>query len=506
MQRSTRVIGAFVTAKVILHLAIVGRYGYHGDELYFIECAKHLAWGYVDHPPMIAFLAWLATPFDFALAALRLPSIVAGGATMYLTLRLARDWGGSTWALLFAGSGILLAPVFLRMHSMLDIPAIELFFWTAATYVVARIHAGADPKCWILVGLIAGLGLLTKHSMGLWGVGLVVGMLATDMRSHLRTRWPWLGFALALAIAAPNVIWLSTHEWATLEFLGNMREMLAATVSKPIFLAGLVLYLHPLSIPIWSFGLWALFRREGMPRALGWIWVVGFFTLLLTGGKPYYLAPAFPALLAAGGGALERAWAERRRLRATYVSAYVAAGVGFAFLVLPILPVQTIDDGIDAMFGWAIPSQALTHDLHAEFGWTEHASAVREVYDSLPVEEQSRATLLTRNYSSASAVRYFAPELPPATTGHLTYHLWGPEPGDVLITWGLSEPWLRQHFRECRRAGHIDAPLARPHDHDIPIHVCRGGTEEHWAALQNYDNSGAHPSVRTDTSALRDDE
>lgn len=504
MERSTRIIAAFVAAKVALHLAIVSRYGFHGDELYFIECSKHLAFGYVDHPPMIAWLAWLAAPFDHSIVVLRLPSILAGGATMYLTLRLVRDWKGGAWALIFSGLGILFAPVYLRMHSMLDIPAIELFFWTAATYGVARVHGGANPRWWLGIGVIAGLGLLTKHSMGLWGIGLIVGMLATDMRAHLRTRWPWVAGAIALAIAAPNIVWLAAHEWATLEFLGNMREMLAATITKPIFLAGLVLYLHPLSVPIWALGLWTLLRGEGMPRVLGWIWVVAFITLLLTGGKPYYLAPAYPVLLAAGGVALERAWVDRPRVRFAYLSTYIAGGVGFALLVLPILPLQTIDHGIDAMFGWAVPSQALTHDLHAQFGWIEHADAVREVYDASSPDDRARTTLLTKSYSSASALRFYAPDLPPATTGHLTYWLWGPEPGDVVITWGLSEEWLREHFSDCDPAGYIDAPLARPYDRDIVIRVCRGNPAQHWDELRNYDNSGAHPSVGANTSALRE--
>ena len=502
MDRSSRLIAGFVCAKVALHLSLAGRYDYHGDELYFIECAKHLAWGYVDHPPMIAWLARLASPFDYALVALRIPSIVAGGATMYLTLRMARDWGGEAWALTSAGLGVLLAPVYLRMHSMLDIPAIELFLWTAGSYGVARIHAGADPRHWLTVGAIAGLGLLTKHSMGLWGIGLLLGMLATEMRAHFRTRWPWLGGLLALAIALPNVVWLSTHGWATLEFLANMREMLAATVSRPLFAAGLLLYLNPIAAPIWIAGLWALFRRDDMPRVLGWIWIVGFITLLLTGGKPYYLAPAFPALLAAGGIALENAWRHRPRTRIAYASTFVLTGIGFALLVLPVLPVQSIDRGIDAMFGWAVPSQALTHDLHAEFGWRDNARAVRAVVRSLP-EAEGQVTLLAHNYSSASAVRFFAPDLPPATSGHLTYWLWGPQPGEVVVAWGMSASWLRDHFRECRPAGHIHAPLARTHEREVRIDVCRGSTAEHWAALRNYDNSGAHPSVATDTSALR---
>lgn len=500
-----RLITGLVACKVLLHLAIVTRYGYHGDELYFIECSKRLAWGYADHPPLVVWLAWLATPFDHAIAALRLPSILAGGATMYLTLRLVREWGGKTWALLFAGLGILFAPVYLRIHTMLDIPAIELFIWTAASYGVARIHAGASAKHWLTVGAIAGVGLLTKYSMGLWGVGLIIGLLATDMRRHLRTPWPWLGGLLALGIAAGHFVWLAGHDWATLEFVGNMRVMLDAIISEPLFVAGQVLYMHPLSIPIWTFGLWCLFRHEGMPRVLGWIWMVAFVALIGIGGKPYYLACAYPALFAAGGVGLERAWADRPRLRAGYLGTMIATGIGLALCVLPILPIQTIDRAAEVMFGWAVPSQALTHDLHAELDWREHAESVREVYDALPAADQERSTLLAGNYATASAVRFYAPDLPPTTSGHLTYWIWGPEPGDVVIAWGMSEDWLGEHFSECERAGHIHARLARPYDRDLPIHVCRGAPSDHWEDLRNYAHSGAHPSVRTDTSVLRDE-
>jgi len=505
------VVLLLLALKAGLHLALVSRYGFHGDELYFIECGRHPAFGYVDHPPLVPWIASLAGLFGDSIVALRLPAIAAGVGTMGLIALFVRDWGGGRFAQLLAGLSFLLAPAFLRMGSMLDIPVIEVLLWTAASYLVSRIITTGRSRLWLAVGVLAGIGLLTKHTMLLWGFGLAVGLLFTSERRQLRSGWLWAGAALALALFLPNLLWQMQNGWATVEFLSGMREGVLAHIPRSLFLAGQVLYMHPLSLPVWLLGLVALLRGDRSRRPFGVMFVAIVAVLLITRGKPYYAAPLYPVLFAAGGVALERLLSRNRLapLRVGYVALVVAGGVGLGALVVPALPVQRIDAGIEAILGAVVPPMALTHDLHAEFGWDEHVDAVTRAYDSLPPDERARAAILVSSYGQAAAINVLGAErgLPRAVSGHLTYHIWGPPPDgrDVTIVYGMSPEWLGERFGDVRQVDYIDAPLARPFDSALPVFICRAPLmpwQAMWPELKRYSNGGEHPTIRGWASPL----
>lgn len=490
------VVGPLVAIKVVVHLSIIGRYGYHGDELYFIQCGQHLAAGYVDHAPLVPWLARLAGAFDHALWTLRLPSIAAGAGAMVLVAVIVRDLGGRRGAQLLAGLAMLVAPAYLRMATMLNIPAIELLWWTAGTALVVRIVRTGASRLWLAVGVVAGVGLLTKHSLLLWGAGLVVGLLATPERRQLRTRWPWLGFVLTVLIVLPNVVWQVQHGWPTLEFLSNLRASLATRVPRALFLAGQLLYLHPLAAPLWLTGLWFFLRGDGRPhRFIGVAFLFALAALLLTAGKPYYLAPAYPPLFAGGAVLVERKLARFRAALPSYAVALGLTGVALSIVTLPLMPITDIEAVLERSLGSIVPPIALTHDLHAEIGWPEHARAIREVAEGLDEEERAVALVLTDNYSKAAALDFYGPRhgLPPAASGHLTYFLWGPPEGRgaVAIAYGLDQETLENFYADVREVGWLDAPGARPGETDLPIYACRrprAPISTWWPELRRFRN------------------
>jgi hypothetical protein len=218
-----------------------------------------------------------------------------------------------------------------------------------------------------------------------------------------------------------------------------------------------------------------------------------FAALLALGGKPYYLAAAYPAMFAAGGVALERWLAARARLQTTAAGVLAATGAALALVTLPVLPIETVDSAMDRLFGWVVPPMALTHDLHGMHGWEAHAATVERVVASLPPDDRRRAAVLTGSYSQAAAVNVLRRDpVPRAVTGHMTYHLWGlPEGrGDVLVAYGVSAAFLSRHYREVAEVDRVVAPLARPFDHDLPVYLCRapraGGLAGAWPNLRRY--------------------
>jgi 4-amino-4-deoxy-L-arabinose transferase-like glycosyltransferase len=484
---------AIVTVKIAVHLALVGQYGYHGDELYFIECGRRLASGYVDHPPLIPWIARVADEMGGGLLALRLPAILAGAGTLVFVALLVREWEGGWRAQLIALLSLLVAPAHLRMAAMLNIPVIEVFLCAGVAYLVARALRRGERWTWLLAGVALGLAILTKHSSVMWGAALALGLVMGPSRRVLATRWPWLGLSVALLFAAPNLAWQVQHDFATLEFLRELRHDVLEHQGRALFLAGQLLYFHPLVIPIVAAGLVAsLRRRDAQARPFAWLFVALGLFLVVAGGKPYYLASAYPPLLAAGAIAVSR-WLDGRAARfAAVIGSLAITGTGIATISLPALPLRQVDSAAQALFGWIVPPMALTHDMHGMYGWDAQAATIDQVYATLPREDQPRTGVLAGSYAHASAVNVLgAPSTPRAVSGHMTYHLWGPDEdrGSVLIAFGIPRALLDAHYRSCVEAARIHSPLARPSDVDLPVFVCREPSTtmaEMWPRLRNF--------------------
>jgi 4-amino-4-deoxy-L-arabinose transferase-like glycosyltransferase len=501
------VIGGACSIELIVQLALVNRYGYHGDELYFLDCGRHLAFGYVDHPPLVPWLARLSEELGGGLLTLRLPAIVAGAGTLVLSALLAREWGGGWRSQLLTVLALLIAPAQLRIRAMLNIPVLEVLWCTATAYLVVRAVSRHERWSWVFAGGALGLALLAKHSALLWGVALAIGLLATHGRALFASRWPWLGIALAVAMLLPNLIWQAQNGFPTLEFLSTLRGQVLERQGRALFAAGQLLYFHPVALPIWVAGVASPLRKRdpaARPFALIFLLLFGFF--LLAGGKPYYLASAYPPVLAAGGVALERWFEQRVGLRRAFVAALASTGAVFGVLTMPVLPLQKVDAILAAVLGWVVPPMALTHDLHGMFGWREHAAVIDSVYRALPAAAQHRASVLAGSYSQAGALNLFrAPDLPRAVSGHMTYYLWGPDPprGDVLIAYGVPLELLERHYETCLERGRIEAPLARPGDTDLPVYVCqvpRSDMATWWPELRRYGHGP--PSAESSSATM----
>jgi hypothetical protein len=490
---SLAVVAGLCAVKALVHLALVDRYGYHGDELYFVECGRNLAFGYVDHPPLIPWIARIADELGGSLLALRLPAIAAGTGTLLFAALLVREWGGGWRAQLVALLCLLSAPAHLRIGAMLDIPVVETFLCSATAYFVARALSRDERRTWLLAGGALGLAILAKHSAVLWAVALAIGILATPERRVLAGRWPWFGGAVALAFVMPNLVWQAQNGFASFEFMHTLRHEVLAEQGRGLFVAGQLLYFHPIALPVWIAGLAFAITREGRAvRPFSILFVSTFVVYLVLGGKPYYLASAYPPVLAAGGIALERWLGARRKTWHALVVSLGATGAALGLLTLPALPLQTVDAVIGSLLGWAVPPIALTHDMHGMYGWEEHAATVDRVYRSLPPDERGRSSVLTGSYSQAAAVNVFRQATTPrAVSGNMTYYLWGPDGarGDVLIAYGLPLDLLERHYRACTELARIDAPLARPWDTGLPVYVCReplGTMADHWPELRRF--------------------
>jgi hypothetical protein len=491
--------------KLLLHLFTADNYGYFRDELYYVAAGEHLDFGYVDFPPLVALLAALTRSlFGDSLLALHVFPALAGAAVVVLAGLIARELGGGRFAQGLAALATLIPPTLLVFGTWLSMDAFDQLFWVLGTYILVIILKRDQPRLWLVFGLVAGLGLLTKLTMLYFGLAVFVSVLLTRTRTHLLTVWPWLGGGIASLFLLPYAFWQISHGWPTLEFWSNYGEKIDE--ASPLeFLVEQIVTMQPPTLPLWLAGLlYYLFSRDGRPyRALGWIYVMLFVLFMVQNARFYFLAPAYPMLFAAGAVVFERFLARRgwNWPKPAYVAVLAISGIVVApITVLPVLPVETLarvtgSAGGDA--GVQVETREvgqLPQNFADRFGWENLVATIAGAYEGLPPEERESACILTGNYGEAGAVDFFGPEygLPGAISGHNSYFIWGPRgcSGEVVISVGVSSETLREVFGEVQQVDKVRCRYCMPDEDNLPVYVCRDPKmpfEEAWPRFEHYD-------------------
>ena len=500
---SLRVLIVLVAVKLLLHLPSLFRYGYFRDELYFLDCGRNLAFGYVDHAPLVGLYAKIALLLGGSLPALRFMPALAGAGLVVLTVLITRRLGGGAWAQALAGLTVIIAPVNLMINSILSMNAFEPLFWVGAVLVLLRLAQGADPRLWLLFGALLGLGLLNKHSTVFFGLAVAVAILLTPLRRELGRPWIWLAAGVALLLFLPNLIWQWQSGFPTLEDLRNVRETGKNVALAPLaFLAEQVLIMHPLTFPVWAAGLASLLvGRARKFRAAGIIYLVLLGIMMALKGKSYYLAPAYPMLLAAGAVAWEHVLkGPGRLLRGARVGVFgllIFAGTLFAPLFLPLLEPSRLV-AYQGRLGMRPGKTEVAHigplpQLWGDqFGWPELVADVARIYHALPAEERARTGIFASNYGEAGAINLFGPALglPPAICAHQTHWLWGPpaEEPETYIWLQWSRKALERGFDSVVQAGEHHHPWGMAEE-NRPIFLCREPRmtlREAWPQLKHW--------------------
>jgi hypothetical protein len=486
----------FVT--LALHLWVNGSYGYFRDELYFIVCGRHPAWGYTDQPPLVPLIAWASDAAFHSLRGLRLVPALACAGTVALAAHAAKLLGGGLYARWLAGLAVIGGGALQVFGVLFTTDALQPLAWLAIGVCVIRAERENEPRWWFIAGAIGGVAFLAKYTVALYLASLAVGLLATKERRLLARRAPWAAALLALAIAAPNLIWQAANGWPFVAHTAVLAAEKNIPLSPAAFLVQEMLTLGPASAPVWmagaaAFALWPPFRRWRW-IAVSWIFLVA--AAVAGRGRPYYLAPAYPLLMAGGAVAVE-AWLPRVA-KPVFAAALIAVATLSAPLFLPVLPVETFVAYERAIrfrpsTGERLRLGELPQYYADMFGWPEIAAAVGKAYGALPPEERARTAFFAWNYGDAAAVDFFGAPLglPPAISGHESYFLWGPQGADgsvVLILGGRRERLLMM-FRSVEPAGRIDNAFAMPEESGQTLWLCRDllqPIEEVWPKLRHF--------------------
>ena len=483
-------------AKLALHLATNGQYGFHRDELGFLDDARFLAWGYVSYPPLTPFFARVALVFfGPSLVGLRFFAALGQSIVLVLVGLIARDLGGGRRAQIVAALAVAIAPMSLVLSSLYTYSGFDYLWWVLVAFLAVRLLKTNDGRYWLGLGVVIGVGLLTKYTMAFCVAGLMAGVLLTKARRYVASPWLWAGASATLLIFLPNLIWQVQHDFISLKFLSSIHARDIGLGRTDNFLTQqLYQNNNVFALPLWIAGLvFTLFMPGGQRyRALGWMWVVPFAILIATEGRSYYLAAAYPMLLGAGAAAGER-WANTltaaraRLVRSVAWSGLAISGIISSMVSLPLFPINSPS--------WKYASNI--HDLWVEqVGWHELTAEVARIYDALPAQDKAHAGILAGNYGEAGALDLYgiAYGLPPVFSPVNSYWLRGypNPPPQVVIVVGWNKSDVEHAAATCELAGHNGNPygVVNEESRDHPdIFVCRNvhvAWPEFWKAIQYF--------------------
>lgn len=448
------ILVAISAAFMLLHIATNGRYGFHRDELQFLSDARHLDWGFVAYPPMTPFLEHISLAiFGLSMTGLRLFSVLAQGGVILVAGLIARDLGGSRLAQVTTAIAVGLSPLPVFEATEFQYSSFDFLWWVLAAWFVVRLLRSGNPRWWLAIGAILGLGLQTKYSIVFYIAGILCGMALSSARRWFASGWFWAGVALAFLIFLPNLIWLVQHDFISYRFLQHIHARDVRIGRAEGFWSGQFLYCANLAAaPLWVAGLVA-YLRHSRYRMLGWMYLIPLALFGFSKGRFYYVAAAYPMLLAMGSvigvrwiSGL-RSWI-RRTLLATNFIAIGAVGAYVCAILVPIASSGPLRDF------------ALSHngDLREEIGWDELVKTVAAIRDSLPADQQAHLGITVGNYGEQGAIEIFGPayHLPPpiSTTNSAWLRGYPTPPPTTIIALGINAKEANSIFTGCRLAGH----------------------------------------------------
>ena len=476
----------------LVHLLTNHNYGLHRDELQVLSDARHLDWGFVPYPPLTPVVERIGLGiFGVSLVGLRLFSVIAQALVVVVAGLMARELGGGRLAQVAAALAVALSPVPLFEGTEFQYTTFDNLWWVLIAYFMIRLLKTENPRWWLAIGATVGIGLLTKYTICFLVAGILAGLLLTSARRFLLSRWFLGGAALALLIFLPNLVWQVRHGFISLHFLQHIHARDVGEGRANGFLRDqFMICTNLFAAPLWIAGLLS-FLRDRRYRMLAWIYLVPFALFFFGKGRGYYLAAAYPVLMAMGAGAgerwlasLSRLW--RRTVESVFFTGLAACGLYICALVLPIASSGKLRDFALANNG----------DLREEIGWNELVKAVAGIRDSLPPEQRGSIGVLVGNYGEQGAVEilgqnYHLP-VPISMTNSAWLRGYPVPPPSTLIVLGFSGEDAERAFTACQLAGHDGNPYGvknEESEYHPDIFVCgvpRLGWPEFWREYQAF--------------------
>lgn len=473
----------FVALKVILNLFALAHFGFQRDELLHLALGDHLAWGYKEVPPFIAVLGRINTSIlGGSVFATRIFSTIAAGLIIWLTGLITVELGGRKFAITLACLALICSPAFLASDYLFQPVVFDQLWWVLAVYLAVKYINTSSIKYLYLIGVVTGIGLLTKYTMGFFALALVIGLLLTKQRRVFLNKHFWFAMLVALVIFLPNILWQFNHHLPVFTHMGQLQQNQLQYIKPGDFIMQQLL-VNGIAVILWVTGFFFLLFAFKLRKYqfLAFAYIAIFLFLLEMNGKSYYIFGAYPMLFAAGGYGFER-WIKNIALRTVVALVFTLPVIRIIPIVLPILPLNTtltyfehINQEYPSLHFFSTWEDHKLHhtsqDYGDMFGWNEMTRKVDSVYKTLTPDQQKHTIIFADNYGEAGAIHHYGRQynLPDPISLGSSFALWAPPSvanADYIIYVDDSDNVSKRVgalAASYKKTGQVDNPLAVEH-------------------------------------------
>jgi len=459
--------------------------------LYLAE-AHHLAWGYMEVPPLLSVFAWVTNLFGTSMFWLKFWPSLFGTLTYLIVGRIILSFGGKVFAL-FLGLLPFIFSAYLRVHFLFQPNFLEIFFWTMIAFTILRFIQTEKNIYLYLFGISAGLGMVSKYSVAFFIISILLALLITRNRKIFLNKHLYFASLIGFLIFLPNLLWQFRHGFPVIEHMRELHQFQLQYVSPVGFLIDQLLMNLPV-VFIWIAGLYFLiFKEQGKYRVFAWAYLLVILLLLYFQGKNYYSLGVYPVLFAFGAIQLERF-----ALRHSNVWKFVFVLIPFA-LGIPLIPLylpvykpeklaayyKTKHIEKTGFLRWEdLKDHPLPQDFGDMLGWKEMAEKTVKAYSSLSEEEKKHTFIFADNYGQAGAINYYGRKynFPTVYSNNASFLYWLPDSVHIenllLITDDQQEmqhPFIKD-FQSAVVYDSITHPYAR--EHGPLIIILKGANEK----------------------------
>lgn len=466
----------FVAIKIGLNLLAISHFGFQRDELLHLTLGDHLDWGFKEVPPFIAVLAKITTSiFGDSVFAARIFSTLFSGLIIWFTGQVVIELGGRKFAIALACLALIFSPAFAASGYLFQPVVFDQLWWVLAVYLLIRYMNTSLPIYVYLLGIVIGIGLLTKYTMAFFAIALILGLLVTKQRKVLWNKHILFAALIALLIFLPNMIWQFRHHLPVVTHMKTLRSNQLDFI-KPTDFIKQQLLVNGIALFVWltGFGFLLFSARLRKFQFLAFAFILIFVFLLVMKGKVYYIFGAFPMLFAAGGYGFER-WMKSKGyvLRTVVVLFFTLPNL----LLLPLaLPVFSLDQTIATFkFLHIAPKwedqkeHYLSQDYADMLGWDELTAKVARAYNGLTPEQQKHTQIYADNYGEAGAIHHIGKQyhLPDVASLNSSFTLWTPDSLNahyiiyVDDDGGKNVKKFESYLESYTKIGEIESPYAR---------------------------------------------
>lgn len=486
MTKQTKlIILIFCVLKLFLHLIADSHSGFQGDELLHIEAGKHLAFGYMEFPPLIGILAFIQNLFGSN--SVYIHHLFAHLASMLIIIYAAKttiELGGKNIAVFLTLLCIIIAPSFGRSQQLFQPVVFSQLFWVLSFYQLTKFVKYLDKNSLWYLTLFVVLGFSVKYDALFFIFGLSALFLFNRTRQALLESHFWNNIIVAALFVIPNLIWQYTNNFPVLQMFSRLYETQLDQLSRIETLGKLLIEINPISslLVILPAFVYMFKNKKTLYRPLTISIILSIAFLSLSNGKPYYFYPIILTIIPFGGLFWEQIIIEKKK----WIIYPITVLLVTASILIPFgMPIYSFNRYLEKIYPFEKKDieggkYAVKYDeYYTKDKWKTTMQELKSVYDSLPPNEKQNCKIWGKHYGQAGAVNLFGIDynLPKAFSYHGSFYSWtpkGPMPNVIIALSYRVGDFFSPYFEEVRLVKTIYNPYSENEEELYQrIYICK---------------------------------